>query len=80
MYYKGVAAIILLYSVTDSKSYENIGKNIIKIERWIKQANENAPKDVVKMLIGNKCEVDVDRQVSTSEGENLAKSFGISFL
>lgn len=49
--------IILVYDVTDTKTFENI-------KNWIRNIEENASADVEKILLGNKCEVEEKRQVS----------------
>ena len=41
--------IMLVYDVTDVKSFENL-------KNWIRNIEENASVDVQKMLLGNKCE------------------------
>jgi small GTP-binding protein len=64
-YYKGAAGIILSYSITDRNSFENV-------ERWISQIDTNAPRDVSKVLIGTKYDLCDTRQVSSSEGQEIA--------
>lgn len=49
--------IMLVYDITDEKSFENI-------KNWIRNIEENASADVEKMLLGNKCELNEKRQVS----------------
>lgn len=49
--------IILVYDVTDAKTFENI-------KNWIRNIEENASADVEKILLGNKCELEERRQVS----------------
>ena len=39
-----------------------------------------AQSDVVKVLIGNKCDLVDRREVSTEEGQDLANFYGIPFL
>ena len=46
-YYKGAAGVVLVYSVTDRKSFNNL-------ENWIKQINESQPESMCKIIIGNK--------------------------
>ena len=41
-----------------------------------KFANEN----VVKLLVGNKCDLEAQRQVTTEEGKELADRLGIKFI
>lgn len=48
--------IMLVYDITQEKSFENI-------KNWIRNIEENASSDVEKMLLGNKCELNDKRQV-----------------
>jgi Ras-related protein Rab-8A len=50
--------IMLVYDITNEKSFENI-------KNWIRNIEENASADVEKMLLGNKCELNEKRQVSS---------------
>lgn len=56
-YYRGAMGIMLVYDITDEKSFENI-------KNWIRNIEENASSDVEKMLLGNKCELNEKRQVT----------------
>lgn len=49
--------IMLVYDVTNEKSFDNI-------KNWIRNIEENASADVEKMLLGNKCELSAGRQVN----------------
>jgi small GTP-binding protein len=55
-YYRGAMGIMLVYDITNEKSFENI-------KNWIRNIEENASADVEKMLLGNKCELNEKRQV-----------------
>lgn len=46
-YYKGAAGILLVYSMTDARSFENV-------EKWITQIDNNAPEGVSKILVATK--------------------------
>lgn len=48
--------------------------------RWLEEVRQNGNPDMVIMLIGNKCDLDQRRQVSTEEGERFAKDNGLIFL
>ena len=48
-YYKGSQGIVLVYDVTDIESFN-------KIQHWMKQIDNNANKNVRKVLCGNKCD------------------------
>ena len=71
-YYKGAMGIILVYSINDRRSFENI-------ENWMKQILANTDNDTIVLLIGNKADVE-DREVEKSEGENLAAQYKIQFF
>lgn len=71
-YYKGADGILLVYDITERNSFE-------KVREWMKMIQQNTTKDKIGLiLVGNKCDLE-ERQVSTEEGENLAKEFGILF-
>lgn len=46
----------------------------------MQQLNEHAPKDVIKMLIGNKLDLATDRVVQFRQGQALANKYDIPFL
>ena len=71
-FFKGVDGVILVYDITNKESFE-------KIDRWVKQAKENSPKDVPFMLVGNKSDLEDSRAVSEKDGDDLAKELGFPF-
>ncbi|CAH1390502.1 ras-related protein Rab-8A [Halyomorpha halys] len=72
-YYRGAMGIMLVYDITNEKSFDNI-------KNWIRNIEENASADVEKMLLGNKCDFPEKRQVSKERGEQLAIEYGIKFM
>ncbi len=64
---------MLVYDVTNRESY-------FAIEEWMGEVEKNASTDVVKILIGNKSDLNSERRVSREEGEALASKYGIGFL
>ncbi|XP_030365682.1 ras-related protein Rab-8A isoform X1 [Strigops habroptila] len=72
-YYRGAMGIMLVYDITNEKSFENI-------RNWVRNIKEHASPDVEKMILGNKCDANDKRQVSREQGEKLAASFGIKFM
>ena len=48
--------ILLVYDVTDEKSFKNVGN-------WMKQIEQNAADNVNKILVANKCDVDPSERV-----------------
>ena len=62
---KKADGIILVYDITYKKSFENLNK-------WLKDINENA-KGLPIVLIGNKTDLEENREVSKEEGNEFAK-------
>jgi Ras-related protein Rab-8A len=56
-YYRGAMGILLVYDVTDEKTFNNI-------RNWIRNIEKHATESVNKILIGNKCDM-VDKKVVT---------------
>jgi Ras-related protein Rab-8A len=52
----------------------------IDIRTWFANVEQHATEGVNKILIGNKCDWEDKRVVSTEQGEALAKELGIPFL
>ena len=48
-YYKGAAGILLVYDITNSKSFENLAK-------WLTNIEENVHRDAQKIILGNRFE------------------------
>ncbi|KAJ2781417.1 GTP-binding protein [Coemansia javaensis] len=71
-YYRGAMGILLVYDVTDERSFNNI-------ENWYMNVEQHASEGVNKILIGNKCDVEERRVVSKDRGHALANRFNIKF-
>jgi len=72
-YYRGAMGILLVYDVTDDKSFANI-------RNWIRNIEQHATESVNKMLIGNKCDMVEKKVVDSARGKALADEYGIKFL
>eukprot|EP00624_Nannochloropsis_granulata_P001086 evm.model.NODE_1488_length_24496_cov_18.726200.7 len=72
-YFRGAQGILLVYDVTDRRSFESI-------RNWVGQIQQHADVHVNKILIGNKCDMTPQRVVTTEEGQTLANDFGIQFF
>ncbi|XP_062512553.1 ras-related protein Rab-8A-like isoform X2 [Corticium candelabrum] len=64
---------MLVYDITTVKSFDNISE-------WIRDVDEHAAADVLRMILGNKCDMTDERKVSRKEGETLAAEHGIKFM
>lgn len=72
-YYRGAMGILLVFDVTDQKSFENV-------RTWHANIEQHASEGVSKILIGNKSDWEEKRAVSTEQGEELAKELGIPYI
>jgi len=66
LYYRGSAAVIFVYDVTNRNSFDSIRT------RWNNQVTEAAESNIIKILIGNKIDIK-DRQVETWEGKEMCE-------
>jgi len=71
-YYRGAMGILLVYDVTDDKSFNNI-------RTWMRNIEQHANEQVVKILLGNKCDMPDKKMVTYEQGADLAKEFSIQF-
>ncbi|ORZ01247.1 ras-like protein 3 [Syncephalastrum racemosum] len=72
-YMRNGEGFILVYSITSRLSFE-------EITTFYQQIGRVKDRDSFPMvLVGNKCDLEADRQVSSQEGRDLAKSFGCPF-
>lgn len=72
-YYKGAHGIIVTYDVTDKDSFR-------AIDNWMSEVEKHASDNVSRILVGNKCDLEESRQVTTDEGKELADHYNIRFL
>ncbi|KAJ2559458.1 GTP-binding protein [Coemansia sp. RSA 1933] len=71
-YYRGAMGILLVYDVTDERSFNNI-------ENWYMNVEQHASEGVNKILIGNKCDIEERRVVTRDMGQALANKFNVKF-
>ncbi|KAI3386270.1 hypothetical protein SNEBB_007612 [Seison nebaliae] len=72
-YYRGAMGIMLVYDITNDKSFDNI-------RNWVRNIDDHASPDVVRMLIGNKCDQDTNRVIEYERGKELADTYNITFF
>ena len=71
-YYKGAHGILLIYDVTNQKSFDNV-------KNWVGQIRENASEKAIIYIVGNKVDDTAHRVVSKEQGEETAKEFNLKF-
>ena len=72
-YYKGAQAIIVVYDITDRDSFEHV-------KNWMADVDKFAKEGVLRILAGNKCDLEHQRKVSKEEGKELASKYGIQYI
>ena len=72
-YYRGAHGILLIYDVTEKDSFKNLSNWLIEIEK-------NANKNVLKVLIGNKTDLEEKRVISYNQGKEFADMYGIKYI
>lgn len=71
-YYRESAAVLLVYDVTNSKSFKSIGT-------WYEDVRSGT-NDPQMILVGNKSDLEHDRHVTFIQGRQLAKNYGMIFI
>ena len=65
-YYRSSVAAIVVYDITNRKSFE-------KVVNWLEELKDNAHNKISVFLVGNKIDLEDQRQVTYDEGVTLAK-------
>ena len=71
-YYRGAHGVMIVYDVTNKKSFENV-------KQWMQDLYRYAPEDVELVLIGNKCD-ESSRAVDYPVAKEFADSLGIPLI
>ena len=72
-YYKGAIGALLVYDITRKETFDHITK-------WLNEVKLNGYKDICCILIGNKKDLEDQRQVKYEEGKKLAEDNNLLFL
>lgn len=72
-YYRGAVGALLVYDITKKESFDNV-------QRWLKELKDHADSNIVIMLVGNKCDLQHLKAVTTEDGSSFAETNGLSFI
>ena len=72
-YYKNSACALIVYDISRRASFDSIST-------WIEDCKNSSPKSVFMVLVGNKCDLEKEREVSEEEGKELAETNGMLFF
>ena len=72
-YFRSTHGFIFVYDITDENSFSNI-------ENWINLAFNNSTSHLINFLVGNKTDLEDERQIKKKDAEEFAKSRDLFFL
>jgi len=72
-YYKGAKGAFIVYDITRKNSFE-------AVEKWVSDVTAVADKKITIVLIGNKSDLEDQRQVTKEQGEEKSSKLEIAFL
>ena len=72
-YYRGAVGALLVYDITRRDTFAHCAK-------WLEDVKNNGTKDICVILIGNKSDLESQRQVTYEEGQEFAKEHDLLFL
>eukprot|EP01084_Bolivina_argentea_P048038 88538_1 len=72
-YYRGAEGILLVYDISDEPSFLNV-------RYWLRQIDKHSASAPIVILVGNKCDLNHQRKVSTQRASELAKDYRIPFF
>ena len=72
-YYKGAKGSLLVYDITNQKTFESLDK-------WISDLKTNSDENISIVLLGNKSDLESDRKISTEQGREKAEFYKLAFM
>merc|ERR1712100_371874 len=73
MYYRGAAAAVVVYDITNADSFQ-------RAKSWVKELQRQGSPNIVIALAGNKFDLASKRKVDTEEAKEYAKDNGLFFM
>ena len=71
-YYKGAKGAFVVYDISKKDSFTNVDK-------WIGELKTHGDAEVCVLLVGNKCDLEEQRQVTTEEAAKKSEVYDIAF-
>lgn len=72
-YYRGAHGIIIVFDLTNRESFKDV-------EIWLADIEKLNNSSVVRIMVGNKCDLDETRQVRNEEAQRFADSMGLKYI
>ncbi|XP_057540057.1 ras-related protein RHN1-like [Amaranthus tricolor] len=73
MYYRGAAAAIIVFDITNSESFS-------RAKKWVQELQKQGNPNMVMALAGNKADLEERRMVSAEEACKYAEENGLFFM
>ncbi|KAM0671962.1 Rab11-like GTPase [Ordospora colligata] len=73
-YYRGTSGAVIVYDTTNKDSLKKA------TDLWLSQLRDFSPNDIPIMLVGNKADLEVEREVDTQIARDEAVANGLSFF
>ena len=71
-YYKGSKGCFIVYDITNKQSFDDI-------QKWYEEIKRSGDKDISIILVGNKCDLEKERKISSEMAKNKAKEMNCAF-
>ena len=72
-YYKGAHAILIVFDISEKDSFEHV-------KNWVADIDKFAKQGVLRILVGNKCDLEKQRIISKEEANEMAEKLGIKYI
>ena len=72
-YYRGAHAFFIVFDITMKDSFEHV-------KNWMVDIDKFAKTGVLRILVGNKCDLEKQRVVSEDEAKEIALKNGINYI
>ena len=72
-YFRGAAGIIIMFDITDKKTFDDC-------HDWLGQVKSRCGDDVQLLLVGNKLDLETERQVELNDAEDFAAKENLEYL
>lgn len=72
-FYRNATLAIMVYSINSKDSFDHI-------EKWLKELKEHSSPDAKVLIVGNKTDLESEREVSYSDGEQFKNDYNLDMF
>lgn len=88
IYYRGSNGVLLVFDITDRKSFEKVSKyfkehhwnHFFKVKNWVLEIKTCLGNTAEILIVGNKIDLEEERQVTRQDAEAYAESEGALYM